>query len=65
MKMQRGELIGFQGCLGYDYLPDSKDICINEEEAKVVRFIFKEYLQGYGCSVIARHLEEKALRQNW
>lgn len=62
MKMQRGELIGFQGCLGYDYLPDSKDICINEEEAKVVRFIFKEYLQGYGCSVIARHLEEKGVK---
>ena len=24
MKMQRGELIGFQGCLGYDYDKEKK-----------------------------------------
>lgn len=24
MKMQRGELVGFQGCLGYDYNPEDK-----------------------------------------
>lgn len=26
MKMQRGELVGFQGCLGYDYNPADKTI---------------------------------------
>ena len=62
MKMQRGELIGFQGCLGYDYFPDTKEIKVNEEEAKIVRLIFKEYLQGYGCTSIARHLEEKGIK---
>ena len=39
MKMQRGELVGFQGCLGYDYHPEDKTITINEEEAEIVRYI--------------------------
>lgn len=42
MKMQRGELVGFQGCLGYDYNPADKTITINEEEAAVVRYIFSD-----------------------
>ena len=41
MKMEKGELIGFQGCLGYDYDPTTKSLSINEEEAKIVRYIFK------------------------
>ena len=41
MKMQGGELVGFQVRLGYDYNPaDCKTITINEEEAAVVRYIF-------------------------
>lgn len=40
MKMQRGEMVGFQGCLGYDYDPVSKSISVNEEEAEIVRYIF-------------------------
>ena len=39
--MEKGELIGFQGCLGYGYDPTTKSISINEEEAKIVRYIFK------------------------
>ena len=35
MKMQRGELVGFQGCLGYDYNPEDKTLTVNEEEAAV------------------------------
>ena len=35
MKMQRGELVGFHGCLGYDYDRDSKTISINEDEAEI------------------------------
>ena len=31
MKMEKGELIGFQGCLGYDYDPTTKSISIKEE----------------------------------
>lgn len=36
MKMQRGELVGFQGCLGYDCHPEDKTITVNEEEAETV-----------------------------
>ncbi|WP_247938538.1 recombinase family protein [Streptococcus intermedius] len=58
MKMQRGELIGFQGCLGYDYNQDTKSISINEKEAKIVRYIFERYIDGIGGRAIARELDE-------
>lgn len=57
MKMQRGELVGFQGCLGYDYDKATKAISINEEEAKIVKYIFERYNEGIGCYVIAQELE--------
>lgn len=58
MKMKRGELIGFNGCLGYDYHPEDKTLTINEEEAEIVRFIYDMYLQGYGTTTIANRLTE-------
>ena len=61
MKMERGELVGFQGCLGYDYDPITKKIIVNKEEAKIVRYIFKRYLEGNGGSVIARDLENQGI----
>ncbi len=42
MKMQRGEMVGFQGCLGYDYHPHTKTITVNEEEAEIVRYILAQ-----------------------
>ena len=57
MKMQRGELVGFQGCLGYDYHPETKMITVNQEEAEIVRYIFSRYIEGMGCSVIGRELK--------
>jgi len=57
MKMQRGELVGFQGCLGYDYNYEDKTLTVNEEEAKIVRYIFQRYTEGAGGSVIAQELE--------
>lgn len=57
MKMQRGELVGFQGCLGYDYHPEDKTITVNEEEAEIVRYIFRRYVEGAGGSVIAQELQ--------
>lgn len=56
MKMKRGELMGFNGCLGYDYHPEDKSISINEEEAEIIRFIFDRYIQGYGAYTIAKEL---------
>lgn len=58
MKMKRGELIGFNGCLGYDYHPEDKTLTVNEEEAEIIRFIFDMYLQGYGTTTIANRLTE-------
>ena len=58
MKMERGELVGFQGCLGYDYDSETKSISVNEKEAEIVRYIFKRYLEGAGGKVISRELEE-------
>lgn len=62
MKMQRGELVGFQSCLGYDYDPITKQISVNEEEAKVVQYIFDRYVSGNGAYVIAKELMEKGYK---
>lgn len=70
MKMKRGELVSFQGCLGYDYDKETKEPVINEEEAKVVRYIFERYNQGMGARVIGRELKKKGYKtkrgnENW
>ena len=62
MKMKRGEMVGFNGCLGYDYDPIHKVLTINEEESKIVQMIFSRYLEGAGCYVIARELTELGIK---
>ena len=62
MKMRRGEMIGFNGCLGYDYHSEDKSITVNEEEAETVRFIYDMYLQGYGSDTIVKHLIQMGKR---
>ena len=57
MKMRRGEMMGFNGCLGYDYHKEDKTITINEKEAEAVRYIFNRYVEGAGGKVIARELK--------
>ncbi len=67
MKMKRGELVGFQGCMGYDYDKETKSISVNEEGAKIVRYIFERYCAGAGGKMISRELNEqgyKTLRGN-
>lgn len=54
MKMKRGEMMGFNGCLGYDYHPEDKSITVNPVEAELVREIFDMYLKGYGAPTIAK-----------
>lgn len=56
MKLKRGELIGYNGCLGYVYDKESKQISVNYEEAEIVRYIFERYCQGVGCTTIAKEL---------
>ena len=57
-KMARGELMGFNGCLGYDYNPEDKSISVNHAEAETVRLIYDLYIAGYGANVIAKKLTE-------
>ena len=61
MKMKRGELVGFQGCLGYDYDVVTKSLSINEKGAETVRYIFDRYVAGAGSSMIARELNEQGI----
>ena len=57
--MAAGELVGFSGCLGYDYDPVTKSISVNQDEAEVVRYIFARYLEGVGAQTISHELEQK------
>ena len=61
MKMKRGELVGFQKSLEYDYDPLTKTLSINEEGAKTVGYIFKRYVAGAGSTMIARELNEQEI----
>ena len=61
MKMKRGEMVGFQGCLGYDYDPKAKTLTINEKDAETVRYMFERYVAGVGSTMIARELNEKGI----
>lgn len=70
MKMKRGEMVGFNGCLGYDYHPEDKTITINIEQAEIVRYIFERYVEGAGSKMIANELRNlgyrnKAGNTNW
>lgn len=50
MKKDRGELIGYNGCYGYNYNIETKEITINEDEANIVRYMFERYVEGIGSS---------------
>lgn len=56
-KMLRGELVGDPEALGYDKDEVTGKLVINEQEAEIVRYIFKRYIEGAGGRTIARELE--------
>lgn len=58
MKEERGELVGFNGVYGYTCDMKRNELILNEEEAKTVRLIYKLFLDGYGCNMIAKTLSE-------
>lgn len=62
MKMSRGEMVGSQECLGYDYNKETKELTINEKEAEIVRYIFNRYVEGAGGYVISKELTDNP---NW
>ncbi|MDD4496322.1 MAG: recombinase family protein, partial [Eubacteriales bacterium] len=58
-KIQRGEYLG-TAPYGYVKSPNIKNrLCIDEQKAVVVREMFDLYVEGTGCSEIARHLNAK------
>ena len=60
MKMNRGELIGFNRCYGYGNENDKLEII--DEEAEVVKFIFDKYCDGHGANGIAKMLTEQGIK---
>ena len=58
MKKERGELVGFNNCLGYRYDAKTKTMSIVEEEAEIVQYIYNRYLEGYGAERIAKELSK-------
>lgn len=56
---QRKRFADGKGSLAYSrFLGYDKDFKINEEQAEIVRLIFKLFLAGYTCSYIAKRLTE-------
>jgi DNA invertase Pin-like site-specific DNA recombinase len=62
MKMKRGELVGFHGCLGYDYNKDDKTLTVNRDEVEAIRYIFERYVNGAGTTIISRELNERGIK---
>ena len=53
--------VGFSHFLGYDRGPDGEFV-INEEQAKIVRRVFSEYIDGRNSYQIAKGLTEDGIR---
>jgi DNA invertase Pin-like site-specific DNA recombinase len=63
-KYEQGKVsVNYTKFLGYDKGEDG-NLVINEKQAKVVRRIFKDYLDGKGANRIARELEDEGV-PNW
>ena len=60
MKMNRGELIGFNRC--YGYRNENDKLVIVDEEAEVVKFIFDKYCDGHGANGITKMLKEQGIK---
>ncbi|MBR1377316.1 MAG: recombinase family protein [Bacilli bacterium] len=62
MKMKRGELVGHYAPYGYRYDQDKEELVICEEEAEVVREVYRLYIEdGLGTARIARTLNNKKI----
>ena len=59
MKKDRGELIGCNGCYGYNYNIETKEITINKDEANIVILMFERYVEGIASSTIVKELTAK------
>jgi Site-specific recombinases, DNA invertase Pin homologs len=61
-KINKGEYIG-NAPYGYKKsIYEKNRLCIDEESAGIVKFIYNSYLEGYGYSSVAAILNEKGLK---
>ena len=58
---QNGIFMGSGNILGYDKI-NKNTMIVNQDQADVVRYIFKEYLNGVGTTTIAKNLERKGYK---
>lgn len=56
---RKGKFYGSGNILGYDYNKFSKEVTINEEQARTVRFIYDMCLKGTGTRMIQYELERR------
>ena len=59
---KRGQWLGGRPPFGYTREKDSKKLTINQEEANIVREIFKLYIEGNSLIQVAQILNNKGLR---
>lgn len=59
-RFQNGTYKSAHAPFGFDI--DDGNLTVNEKEAQTVRFIYDEFLAGYGCGAIAKKLNEKDIR---
>ena len=57
---ERGELINWRFMLGYDISKDG--VTVNQEEAEIVRDIYRRFLAGESLSAIARYLNGAGIK---
>lgn len=62
MKSERGELVGFNNCYGFSYDSKNNQLSIVEEEAAIVKLIFNDYIEGKGCTSIAKRLTQMEIK---
>ena len=58
MKMKRGEMVGYNKALGYEYDKEHKNIQIKKDEVPTIEYIFSRYVKGIGTKTIARELTD-------
>lgn len=59
---KRGQWLGGRPPLGYDIAENGKKLMINPKEAKIIKEIFKLYLEGNSLLKVAQILNEKGYR---
>lgn len=60
-KALRGEYLSCAP-FGYDRVISGKPLQINEKESRIIRLIFKKYLNGCSCFAIARELNDLGIK---